>query len=200
VEFVQRAAGAPARVGILAGSFNPPTIAHFELLRAAREAVDHTICVLPTAFPHKHYFGATLEQRLRMLHLAASSLELPCSIATTGQGLFIDIARECRSDFGPETEIALLCGADAAERILTWDYGRDGVVEEMLAEFELLIAPRGSVYQPPAGLVHRIRPLSIEGHYQQVSSTEVRDRIQRGERWEHLVPAPIVELVREIYS
>jgi nicotinate (nicotinamide) nucleotide adenylyltransferase len=187
-------------VGVLAGSFNPPTIAHFELLRAAQAEVDQTICVLPTAFPHKDYSGATLRQRLEMLRLAASSLELPCSVATTEQGLFIDIARECRSAFGSPTEISLLCGADAAERILTWDYGRAGVVEEMLAEFQLLVAPRGRIYAPAPELSHRILPLRIEGHYHEVSSTEVRERIRHGEAWEHLVPAPICELVREIYS
>jgi nicotinate (nicotinamide) nucleotide adenylyltransferase len=194
VEFVQRVGGHPARVGILAGSFNPPTIAHFELLRAASAEVDETVCVLPTAFPHKDYSGATMEQRLSMLR------QLPCSIATTQQGLLIDIARECRAFYGASTAVSLLCGADAAERILNWDYGRAGVVEELLKEFELLVAPRGSVYQPAPGHIHRIRPLQIEGGFHEVSSTEVRTRIRRGEAWEHLVPEPIVELVREIYS
>lgn len=194
MEFIQRSPGHPAKVGLLAGSFNPPTIAHFELLRAAALEVDETVCVLPTAFPHKDYSGATLEQRLSMLR------QLPCSIATTGQGLYIDIAREFRAFYGASTTISLLVGADAAERIVTWDYGREGVVDEMLLEFELLVAPRGSVYEPSPHHIHRIRPLKIEGGYHEVSSTEIRNRIQRGESWEHLVPPQIVELVREIYS
>ncbi len=33
----------------------------------------------------------------------------------------------------PATELSFICGRDAAERILHWDYGRPGVVEEMLA-------------------------------------------------------------------
>ena len=56
----------PHKIGILAGSFNPPTIAHIELAQAASAAVDLVVCVIPRAFPHKGYSGATLEQRVEI--------------------------------------------------------------------------------------------------------------------------------------
>src|SRR5437660_427589 len=87
----------PARLGILAGSFNPPTLAHRGLVRAAHAHVDEVLCVLPRAFPHKEYFGATLDQRLDLL--AHSDLHQPHSIATSREGLFIDIGRECREHY-----------------------------------------------------------------------------------------------------
>ena len=185
-------------MGVLAGSFNPPTIAHQELVYAAGLHVDEVLCVVPSVLPHKEYFGATLEQRLEML-AAAEPMER-CSIATSENGLFIDIARECRERYDPDTRLYFVCGRDAAERILGWDYGRPGVVDEMLQEFELLVAARAGEFQPPAELQHRFHPLGLRGAHDQVSSTEVRERIARGEPWEHLVPATIVERVREIYS
>ncbi|HTA66668.1 MAG TPA: nicotinate-nicotinamide nucleotide adenylyltransferase [Bryobacteraceae bacterium] len=188
----------PQRLGVLAGSFNPPTIAHEELVYAAGFHVDEVLCVVPSVLPHKEYFGATLEQRLAMLE--AARLMPPCSIATSEKGLFIDIARECREHYGPDTRLSFICGRDAAERILAWDYGRPGVVEEMLKEFELLVAARSGEFQPPAEFQHRIHPLGLRAAHDQVSSTEVRERIARGEPWEHLVPGTIVERVREIYS
>ncbi len=198
MRFHQPLSGQHRTLGILAGSFNPPTVAHAELARAAQFEVDHLLFVVPGALPHKPYFGATLEQRLEML--AAADLAERYSIATTEQGLFIDIARECREFCDPETRLCFVCGRDAAERILSWDYGRPNVVEEMLAQFELLVAPRAGDFQPPAGLSHRIRPLRMNAGQDEVSSTEVRERIARGQPWEHLVPAPIVERVRSIYS
>ncbi len=75
--------------------------------------------------------------------LDAAGLASPHSIACTSQGLFIDIAREVREHYGTEAKLSFICGRDAAERILHWDYGRPGVVEEMLRVFELLVAPRG---------------------------------------------------------
>lgn len=183
---------------MLAGSFNPPTIAHFELASAAGFHVDEVLCVVPRTLPHKEYFGATADQRIDMLGLW--ELMIPHSIATSDQGLFIDIARECRTHYEPGTQIYLLCGRDAAERILTWDYGRPGVVEEMLNEFELLVAPRSGEFQPPPEFKRRIHSLGLHGEHDYVSSSEVRERIARGQPWEHLVPRAIVERVREIYS
>src|SRR5689334_13604659 len=102
MQFHQRShASQPQRVGILPGSFNPPTIAHLELVSAARPHVDEVVCVLPRAFPHKEYFGASLEQRIELLQSAGWLL--PYAVATSERGLFIDIARECREHYGPET-------------------------------------------------------------------------------------------------
>jgi nicotinate (nicotinamide) nucleotide adenylyltransferase len=198
LDFVRHAQGKPRSVGILPGSFNPPTIAHLELAQAAGRSVDALIWVVPRAFPHKDYSGATLEQRIEMLESAG--LEIPHAIAVTDQGLFIDIGRECREHYGTEARLAFVCGRDAAERILTWDYGRPGVVEEMLGEFELLVAPRGGHFAPPAEYRDRIHALEVGSGHEEVSSTEVRERIARGEPWEHLVPERIRERVREIYS
>jgi nicotinate-nucleotide adenylyltransferase len=190
--------GRPQKLGVLAGSFNPPTIAHQELVHAASFQVEEVLCVVPGMLPHKEYFGATLEQRLGML--AEAKLTDSYSIATTEKGLFIDIARECRKHYGQDARLYFVCGRDAAERILGWDYGRPGVVEEMLQEFELLVAARAGEFRPPAKFRHRVHSLALRGAHDQVSSTEVRERIARGDPWEHLVPTPIVERVREIYS
>ena len=198
VEFYRRSSLKPRKLGILAGSFNPPTIAHFELASAAGFHVDEVLCVVPRAFPHKEYDGATLEQRIDMLGLW--ELMIPHSIATCDQGLFIDIVRECRTHYDPDTRIYLICGRDAAERILTWDYGRSGVVEEMLDEVELLVAPRGGEFQAPPEFEARVHTLDVAGQHDHVSSSEVRERIARGGPWEGLVPQAIVERVRKIYS
>jgi len=89
---------------------------------------------------------------------------------------------------------------DAAERVLRWDYGRPGAVEEMLGEFELLVAARRGEFEPPKEFSHRIHSLAMRSGFDEVSSTEVRERIAGGEPWEHLVPEDIVDRVREIYS
>jgi len=198
LEFYRQTSRRPHKVGILAGSFNPPTIAHIELALAASACVDLTVCVVPRVFPHKEYVGATLDQRVEML--GAAGLTIPHAIASTGQGLFIDIARECRDHYGTEVQLSFICGRDAAERILHWDYGRPGVVQEMLGEFELLVAPRGGHFSPPAKYRHRIHALQVRSGHEEVSATEVRERIARGEPWEYLVPENIRERVREIYS
>jgi nicotinate-nucleotide adenylyltransferase len=198
LEFYRQSSVQTHKVGILAGSFNPPTVAHLELAQAASQFVDLIVCVVPRVLPHKDYCGATFQQRMEMLDDAG--LAIRHSIASSGQGLFIDIARECRDHYGTETQLSFICGRDAAERILHWDYGRAGVVEEMLREFELLVAPRGGHFLAPEEYRDRIHTLQVRNGIEEVSSTEVRERIARGEPWEHLVPETIRARVREIYS
>jgi len=186
----------PSRLALLPGTFNPPTIAHIALAHAAQPLVDEVVFVLPQLLPHKNHFGATLAERVELLKAA----DHQASIATTEGGLYIEIAHEFRAHFGPGTHISLLCGRDAAERILTWDYGRAGVVEEMLAEFEVLVAPRRGEFDPPSDREHRMKKLDLLSPMDEISSTELRARIAGGEPWEHLVPGGIVERVRKIYS
>ena len=119
------------RIGVLAGAFNPVTCAHLALINAALEVVDEAVCVVPRVYPHKEFYGAALQDRLEMLRLAGGRYR----VEVTERGLFIDIARELRRT-DPGAEIHFICGRDAAERIVTWDYGEPGAVERMFQEFQ----------------------------------------------------------------
>ena len=111
-----------------------------------------------------------------------------------------EIARECREAYGPNPELYFLCGRDAAERAVNWDYGRPGAFAEQLREYQLLIAPRRGIYAPPEELRGRIHTLEMEDDYDELSASEVRRRISSGEAWERLVPEAIVGMVRELYG
>jgi nicotinate (nicotinamide) nucleotide adenylyltransferase len=199
MEFFRRAAGRPRRLGIFPGAFNPPTRAHLALAEAALDRLDEVVFVLPRVFPHKPYEGAPFTERVKMLERAAAGAAR-YSIAAAERGLFIEIARECRRDYGESAALAILCGRDAAERIVTWDYGGAGTIEQMLDEFELLVAARGCEYAPPAHLASRISVLPISAEFSEVSASEVRRRAARGEPWEHLVPPQVVDDVRRLWG
>jgi len=197
IEFTRRADGIPRRLGILPGTFNPPTLAHLALAHAATAQVDEVLFVLPRLFPHKLYEGATFAERMEMLTAAADDSRF--SVGSSDGGLFIEIARECLEAYG-EVELSFLCGRDAAERIVNWDYGDPAAFARMLDEFDLRVASRGGAYEPPEHLAPRIHALDMESGYDELSATEVRERIARGEPWQHLVPAVIVPMVQRIYG
>jgi nicotinate-nucleotide adenylyltransferase len=183
------------RIAILAGAFNPVTRAHVALADAARSVVDEVLCVIPSVYPHKELEGASLDQRVEMLRRALEH----CRVERTEGGLFIEIAREIRLR-EPDSELYFVCGRDAAERILNWDYGEEGFAERMLEEFALLVAARQGEFVVPPHLKDRVVPIQLDGDFDEVSSTEVRRRIQAGEPWEHLVPDEIVDLVGDVYK
>ncbi len=198
MDFLRRATVNPRRLGVFPGAFNPPTRAHIALAKAALSHVDEVVLVLPRAFPHKEWEGAGFDDRVRMLERCARA-EPRFSIAASERGLFIEIARECRAEYGA-VDLWFLCGADAAERIVNWDYGEPGAIGGQLREYGLLVAPRRSEWSAPAALTDRVVSLMPAESCEDISSTAVRSRVRAGEPWEHLVPDEIVEIVGKIYS
>ncbi|HTS26675.1 MAG TPA: nicotinate-nicotinamide nucleotide adenylyltransferase [Bryobacteraceae bacterium] len=188
-----------SRLAVLPGTFNPVTIAHVELARAASHLVDEVVCVLPREFPHKEYVGASFAQRVEMLEAVARD-EPRYSIAAVENGLLVEIARECREVYGPEVRPMFVCGRDAAERIAGWDYGRPRAFSDMLSQFGLLVAARNGAYTPPAEYRHAIRPLVLSGDFSHVSASEIREAIAHGGNWKHLVPVCVRPLIERIYS
>jgi nicotinate (nicotinamide) nucleotide adenylyltransferase len=193
MDFLRRADTAPSRLAVFPGTFNPVTVAHLALAKSALREADEILFVLPRVFPHKPYSGASFEDRTAIL-LAAVNDEPRFSIGSSTGGLFAEIAAECREEYGPEVKLSFLCGADAAHRIATWDYGDPATFARMMRQFDLLVAERGDNFALPH------RRLDLPGDYAHVSATEVRERIARGENWEHLVPAPARDFVRRIYG
>ena len=194
MEFVARGLSTPGPLVLFPGAWNPPTRAHLAMAGAALAHASEVVFVLARAMPHKPLDRPGFQQRLDWL-LTLSAADPRYSVALSGGGLFAQIARECRDLTGAE-RLFILCGRDAAERIVSWTYPEDDPIERQLEDFELLVAPRGGAYQPPAHLVKRIHALALPGSWEHVSSTDVRRRRAEGLPWEHLVPELIVDSVR----
>jgi len=208
MQFFRKAPLRPSRLGILAGAFNPITVAHTALAEAALagaagDSQDEVVLVLPRVFPHKPYVGASFSDRLAMLEEAVAGGPLGrarFSIAASEGGLFHEIAAECRAAYGPATRLDFLCGRDAAERVVHWDYQERGAIGRMLREFGLLVAARGGEFRAPPELCGAIRVLPVPAACRDVSASEVRRRIAAGEPWESMVPPAIRERARRIYG
>jgi nicotinate-nucleotide adenylyltransferase len=194
MDFFRRAAGQPAALGVMPGTFNPVTVAHIALAQSALHLVDEVVFVLPRVLPHKEWSGASFDDRAALL-MDALAGQKGFSIARAEGGLFIEIAEECRAAYSPDVQLSFLCGADAAERIANWDYGDPAAFERMLSQFDLLVAER-----PGGVLPARCRQLPLDPAYRAISATEVRESIARGGEWEHLVPPSIHGRVRRIYG
>jgi nicotinate-nucleotide adenylyltransferase len=192
------------RVGVIAGAFNPVTRAHVALAEAARAHVDEIVFAVPRVLPHKEYDGASVDQRMEMLRRVCGEVGCEPSlrearVEIVNGGLFVDIAREVGRS-RPGSEIYVVCGRDAAERMVTWSYEEPGALDRIFQELHLLVAGRQGVYVAPDHLRSRIHSLALPPHFDEVSSSEVRRRMAAGEAWQHLVPESIVDLVSEIYE
>ena len=185
-------------LGIFPGAFNPPTNAHLALADAARtqHRLDQVVFLLPRVFPHKQFVGAPFEDRLALLEVALSGSP-NFAMASSEEGLFIEIARLFREACASSVELFLLCGRDAARRIAEWDYGEGPEFASQLEEFQLLVGSRQGVYRPPQEYRGRIHLIDLPTSLDQVSSSALRQAIEEGRAWKQFVPQAVA---REIVA
>lgn len=187
------------RVGVLASAFNPPTIAHAALAEACREAagLDQVAFALARRLPHKRFEDVGFDHRMEMLAALTATRAEWASVATDG-GLFVEMAREVKAVSGDGVQALLLCGRDAAERIVGWDYGVGPPIEAQLREFAMVVAARGGDYRPPADIAGRVASVALRAECREVSSSAVRAAIAADGAWSELVPDPVAKRIRAL--
>lgn len=193
--------GAPlhsGRVGVFPGAFNPLTRAHLALAHAARDqhSLDQVVFLVPRVLPHKAFEGASFDERVTMLQGALAD-EPDFAIASTDGGLVVEIVRAFRAVCGEEVEFFVLCGRDAAERFVRWDYGELPSFSEQLREFQMLVASREGEYSVSSEYTARIHLLQMPAGYDEDSSSVIRELILAGGDWERLVPEGVARRIRE---
>ena len=198
LRFYRGEPGEAGGVGIFPGAFNPVTRAHLALARAAIEqhALAQVVFLLPENFPHKQYVGAGFEDRIALLQVALAADEC-FAIASSEKGLFYEIAAEARESNRAGVDLFFLCGRDAAERIVNWDYGDGPNFAKQLEDFQLLAASREGDYEPPLAFQGRIHTVQLSAEWSGVSASAVREAISQDQDWEALVPQAAVRVIRE---
>jgi nicotinate-nucleotide adenylyltransferase len=180
----------------MGGTFDP--IHHGHLVAASEVgyfySLDEVIFV-PTGEPwqKKDRQVSAAEDRYLMTVIAtASNPRFSVSrvdIDRPGPTYTIDTLREMRSQYGPDAELFFITGADALEKMMTWQD-----VDELfkLAHFVGCTRPghRLSGAGLPDGRVSLIEIPALA-----ISSTNCRERVSQGEPIWYLVPDGIVQYI-----
>ncbi len=187
--------GLRASTAIFGGTFDPIHNAHLAMARAAMEGFRGAglwrILFVPAANPpHKNGTSmAPWEDRVRMVELAcAGEPEFEVSLVERDANPSYSILTIERLLAEGEGPLAFLIGADAFAEIRTWHRWRDVI---RLVEFIVVTRPGFDYDAPEDALVLELGGLELP-----VSSSEVRERIARGEA-NVPVPGAVLEYIRE---
>lgn len=187
------------RAGLFGGTFNPLHNAHLEVARTALEQYELSgIIFIPNGIPpHKErVLDGDKEARFEMVRLAvesnpkfeASRIE----VDREGPSYTIDTIRALKDDY-PQG-ICFIVGADRLLKLDTWKEPH-----ELLRSVPFIIAPRSGVsldvfdVSPFREAV--IVPLQMEDV--DLSSSGLRERIQRGESIREWVPEEVAKYIEE---
>jgi nicotinate-nucleotide adenylyltransferase len=202
-----------ARLGILGGTFDPIHVGHLQVADAARSRLGlGQVLVVPVHHPphRRHEPCASPYHRFAMVALAIA--DRPAFVATDmelladGQSYTSVTLRRLHAGGADPSQLFFITGADAFAEIATWhDYpaildlanfavvSRPGLSASALPGRLPSLADRMIMVHAPDGRAAGAAPRIwlIDAATPDVSSTEVRRRVQAGERLEGLVPAAV---------
>lgn len=177
------------RTGIFGGSFNPIHCGHIALAKEIlrQTELDEVWLMVSPQNPLKEE-NELLDDSLRY-QLAQKALEGVEGIEASDYEFHLPkpsytwtTLQRIQQDY-PDREFTLLIGGDNWERFQRWYHWKD-----ILRNFDVVVYPR----EGQAGTIHAdLLP---------VSSTEVRERVSKGESIEGLVPAVIIDDVKRLYA
>ena len=198
------------KIGIYGGSFNPPHLGHMAAVKAAVKTLglDRLLIVPAGMPPHKTMPQGTPtpEQRLAMAEIMTDQLRLPdaacwdVEIRREGKSYTVDTLKEAKCRW-PAAELWLLMGTDMFLSLQSWyqpeeimrlagicAFSRAG--EDTETQFEAQKKFLTESYG--AKVVTMSIPELVE-----ISSTEIRERMGRGEGAEYLHEAVYGYILRE---
>ena len=185
------------RVMLYFGSFNPVHKGHIALAEyAVRQALcDEVVLIVSPQSPYKAADELAPEMdRFEMAEIACAASEYPDRIKPSvvefllpKPSYTIDTLRYLKENFGSGMEFSILMGSDQIARLDGWkEY-------EKILEYPVYVYPRRG--EPAEGFEGRITLLT-DAPLQDFASTDVRDRIGRGEDTSEMLDEGVAAYIR----
>jgi len=185
-----------AKLGFLGGSFDPVHFGHVlgALAAAKEQGLDRVFLVPAARAPLKPVEDSTAADRLGMLQAILPDypgLEISDhELSREGESYTIDTLRHFRKAY-PADKLYWIIGSDQLAKLPLW---KEASNLGQFAEFICLDRPG---YGDPAPEMDSLRIHRMAGPRLPLSSTQVRDRIRRGQAVEDLIPHKALVYVRQ---
>lgn len=188
------------KVGIFGGSFNPVHCGHINMAKGAADLLKlDKVLVMPTAnSPHRETASTPFEDRMEMCRLAfADDKRFEISDFEKklgGKNYTILTLRALKEVYPKDTMFYLLIGGDMLFYFKKW-YRYESILKECTV---VAAARENSEYidlMEFANELGRVKVLNLP--VVEASSTEVRERLSKGESTEGLILSAVADYIKE---
>lgn len=193
------------KIGVLGGTFDPVHLGHIMMADEAMKSLGLSeIILIPAGQPMSKMKErlTPAEHRLRMLHLAvAGKPHLKVSameIERPGPSYTVDTITELRKKYGSQDEIFFVMGWDSLAQLPNW---REP--DRIISMCSLVAVPRPDFSRPDLKTLEKNIPgisrrvVFLEKPRADISATDIRKKVARGESIDQLVPAPVAEYIKK---
>ncbi len=210
--------GKEERIGLFGGTFNPIHLGHLRGAEEIREAFSlREVIFIPASLPPHKEKESVIEahHRMEMVRLATASNPYfstsEIELKREGKSYTIDTLQYFREKY--PNPLFFILGKDAFVEIETW---KDFKQLFSLSNFIVMTRPKGKKtfssdplpkalvplfkYDPKRGGWHHPSGHTLyfrEISYLEISSTKVRELIERGESVKYLIPSEVESYIRE---
>jgi nicotinate-nucleotide adenylyltransferase len=184
------------RIGIFGGTFDPPHIGHLVAALDARRALDLDVVLLVVAGEPWQKVGerqvSPAADRLAMVQAAVADVDGleagDLEVLRSGPSYTADTLAALHAA-EPDADLTVIVGRDAAAGFTTWER-----FEEVAAGAHLVVVDRPG---PHAPLDPRFEWQRVDIPELEISSTELRDRVEAGHTIRYLTPDAVATCIRE---
>jgi nicotinate-nucleotide adenylyltransferase len=193
------------KTGILGGTFDPVHLGHLAIAEEARVSQGLSeVIMLPAGQPafKQDDVVTPAKHRLRMIRLAiegkpylrVSELE----IKRPGISYTVDTIAQLRNYSVGKNDLYFILGYDSLKQLPDW---REP--ERMLGMCRLIVVPRPGCPRPDMDELEKLIPgitrrtILLEKPLIDISATDIREKVTRGESIDDLVPGPVAEYIKK---
>lgn len=207
-------------IGVFGGTFDPIHFGHLRLAEEVAEALSlEQVRFIPAGIPPLRDTPRTASRhRLAMVRLAIEGHSRFAAddreIRRAGVSYTVETLESLRRDFGKNTALCLLLGADAFARLPGWHRWRDlfelahlviagrpghgltpaggGLRGELLAEWRARAAASAEqLRESDHGLIHPAPTTLLD-----ISASDIRRRVAAGREVRHLLPGAVLDYIQ----
>lgn len=194
------------KFGILGGTFNPIHYGHLLMAERAKEALNiGKVVFMPSGYPpHKDLKEVvSAENRMKMVEMAIQSnksfLSSTIELDREGKSYTVDTLRELKAEYGQDTELYFIIGADVLIDLPNWRSIRDVV---KLCKFAAMQRPgfkRDEFYEQKRLLEEEYAAEIevVEMPMIDISSTDIRNRLADALSIKYMLPDSVIEYIEK---
>jgi len=193
------------RLGVFGGTFDPVHLGHIMLAEEVKKSLElDEVLIVPAGQPQTRSYDIVTpaRQRLDMLELAVTRKKglkvSTIEIERKGPSFTSDTLLELKNKYGNTWEIYFILGWDSLAQLSTWHEP-----SRILNLCYLAAVPRPGYKRPSLKAIEGVLPgitdrvIFMDGPKIDISATEVRERVAKGENIEHLVPEGVAEYIKK---